>query len=486
MSSNKSSSFISDVLKLVFGTTFAQVLTILASPVLTRLYGPEAFGVLALFMSIVGIIGVIACLGYEYAIMLPKTDEEATNLLGLSLLNVAGVSCFTVPLVYFGGGAIMDILQAPNLESYLILVPPFIFTSGIFLALNYWNSRTKHFGRLSFARVAQSVTSTGTQLGVGFAGYTNGGGLIGGIFIGSLVSTMILGGQILRDDFLLLHQNISWKGMLKGLIRYKKFLFIDTSSNLLNTISWQLPMFLLAVFFSPVVVGFYALGWRLLQLPMGLIGSSITQVFYQRASEAEHKGDLEPIVKGVFQTLLKVGLFPMLVVTLVGKEIFQFVFGNLWAEAGVYTQILSIWAIIWFISSPLSIIYLIKERQEFGLKISITNLSTRFTSLIIGGLLGSPIIALLLFSITGIMTYGYLVLALLQMSGVAPVWAIKKSLSIGKLFIPSGIILLILKQSNASDAIIFIMSSSLILIYYYYIIKTDPYVKQIVAKKWLR
>ena len=80
-----SSSFAANVLKLVTGTTFAQVIIVLASPLLTRLYGPEAFGFLALFTSITSIIGVIACMRYEMAIMLPKTDEEAANLLGLCL-----------------------------------------------------------------------------------------------------------------------------------------------------------------------------------------------------------------------------------------------------------------------------------------------------------------------------------------------------------------------------------------------------------------
>jgi len=97
---------------------------------------------------------------YELAIMLPKTDEEAANLLGLSLLCVAVVSGLTVPALYFGGDALLSLLKAPGLEPYLILVPVFVFISGVFLALNYWNSRTKHFGRLSVARVTSSLATT--------------------------------------------------------------------------------------------------------------------------------------------------------------------------------------------------------------------------------------------------------------------------------------------------------------------------------------
>lgn len=155
----KPSTFATDVLKLVTGTTFAQIIAVLASPLLTRLYGPEAFGFLALFTSITSIIGVVACMRYELAIMLPKTDEEAANLLGLSVLCVVVVSGLTVPALYFGGDAILSLLRAPRPGSYLVLVSPFVFISGAFLALNYWNSRTKHFGRLSVARVTSSLAA---------------------------------------------------------------------------------------------------------------------------------------------------------------------------------------------------------------------------------------------------------------------------------------------------------------------------------------
>jgi lipopolysaccharide exporter len=130
---SRSSSFATDILKLVTGTTFAQVVAILASPLLTRLYGPEAFGFLALFTSITSIIGVIACMRYEMAIMLPKTDEEAANLLGLCLLSVAVVIGLTMPALYFGGDALLSLRGAPGPGSYLILVSPFVFAGGCFL-----------------------------------------------------------------------------------------------------------------------------------------------------------------------------------------------------------------------------------------------------------------------------------------------------------------------------------------------------------------
>jgi lipopolysaccharide exporter len=122
MSSSQSAAFASDVLKIVSGTTIAQIIVMLSSPILTRLYGPEAFGILGIFSSITAIIGVIACLSLNYAILLPKEDEDAVNLLGMSFIVVAIVTSLTLPIVYFGGDLIAGLLGAPELGPSLILV----------------------------------------------------------------------------------------------------------------------------------------------------------------------------------------------------------------------------------------------------------------------------------------------------------------------------------------------------------------------------
>jgi len=481
MAPARSSSFTTDVFKLVTGTTFAQIIAVLASPLLTRLYGPEAFGFFALFTSITSILGVIACMRYELAIMLPKTDEEAANLLGLCLLCVAVVSGLTVLALYFGGDALLSLLKAPGLAPYLILVPPFVFINGVFLALNYWNSRTKHFGRLSIARIISSLATTGTQLGAGFAGFATGGSLIGASLVGSSVSTGVLGGQIWRDDHGLLHKSISWKGMADGLKRYKKFPLIDSGSALLNAASWQMPAFLLAAFFTPVAVGLYSLGFMVLQLPMSLIGGAIAQVFFQRASEARSDGTLSLLVEDVFRLLVMIGIFPILVVTIIGPDIFAVIFGEIWAEAGLYAQILSIWAFVWFISSPLSTIWVVLEKQEFGIRITVLNFVTRIISLVLGGISGSPVIALLLFAISVFFVYGYLDVKMMEFSGVSLVAVKGHVLSALRIIFPPGAILIGLKWINTDPLLLVISTCILVFIYYLYIINTNSDLKRLIS-----
>lgn len=482
MPPSKPSAFATDVLKLVTGTTLAQIIVVLTSPLLTRLYGPEAFGFYALFASITGILGVIACMRYELAIMLPKTDEEAANLLGLCLLCVAVVSGLTIPALYFGGDALLSLLRAPELAPYLILVPPFVFINGVFLALNYWNSRTRHFGRLSVARVTSSLATTGTQLGAGFAGHATGGSLIGANLVGLSVSTGVLGGQIWRDDHVLLRKSISFREMLEGLKRYKKFPLFDSTSALLNAVSWQIPVFLLATFFSPVIVGFYALGFRVLQLPMNLIGSAIAQVFFQRAAEAHKSGDLAPLVRNIVDLLLKVVMFPMVMLAVVGPDLFIVVFGEGWGEAGIYIQILSVWAIFWFLYSAMSTIYVVLEKQRFGLRFNIVNLSTRFLSLLIGGIAGNVFLALALFSLSGAVTYGIFCLVLFDMAGVTAMDVISSFIRIFAFSVPGLCVLLFIKFMAMSPLVTLIISCMLIALYYVAIYVKDSQVHGLLSR----
>jgi lipopolysaccharide exporter len=102
---------------------------------------------------------------YELAIMLPKTDEEAANLLGLCLLCVAVVSGLTVPALYFGGDALLSLLKAPGPGSYFILVSPFVFVGGVSCAEQPELAR-QPFRVTEVARVASSLAITGTQLEV--------------------------------------------------------------------------------------------------------------------------------------------------------------------------------------------------------------------------------------------------------------------------------------------------------------------------------
>jgi O-antigen/teichoic acid export membrane protein len=482
----KKTSFSIDVAKLASGTTIAQALSVLASPFLTRLYDPSTFGILALFTSIITIISVISCLRYEIAIMLPESNEEAGNLMVGSILISVIISLLTVPIVLLGNTSITRILNAPELGPYLWLIPPTILLGGTAVghpAINYWTTRNKHFGWLSFARILGSVTTISFQLIAGYIGHATGGNLIlASVFGGGIVSTLVLGWQVWKYDGKFLIKSFNWKKIYQGLKRYYKFPLFDSWSSLLNTTSWQLPAFFLTAFFSSTVTGFYALGNRVLRVPLNWISSAIAQVFYQRAAEAKVNGTLAQVVEGVFYYLIILSMFPLLLMTIVGKDLFVVIFGNTWSEAGVYAQILSAWTFFWFISSPMSTLFSLLEKQEFLLSLNIVIIITRIISLLIGGLLGSPRIALILFASSGIIVYGYLSIAIMRASGV-PLSRVFRILFNNMLIIlPVGAIFIIFELFGLNSWLIvglFIITTG---IYYLYVIKSDAQILRIINK----
>lgn len=475
-------SFFGDVLKLVSGTVLAQALTILVAPILSRLYAPDAFGSAAVFASVITIIGAVACLRYEQAIMLPETDQDASHLMVASFLLVAVFSGLTLAIVLLARDPLLRLLNAPDLAPYLWLAPIAVLFNGWLLVLNYWNARTKHFGRLSVAPTVKAGTTTSLQVGLGVVGPAHSGSLIASRVLGSTVATAVLGTLTWRDDHTLVRQSVSWPGIRAGLDRYRKFPLYGTWSALLNSISWQLPTFLLSAFFSPTIVGFYALGTRVLRLPMGLIGSAIGRVFFQRAAEAKAAGTLSEVVESAFRRLVMIGMFPLLLLTMIGRDLFVVVFGENWAEAGVYTQILSVWTFFWFISSPLSTLYSVLERQEFGLALNAVIFVTRFVSLGIGGFMGNARLALLLFGVSGILIYGYLSLTIMAAAGVPWRSLIGILAANFALFIPAGLTLVALKAIDASSVVLVTTSCAILGVYCLYVVRSDPPVRSLLSQ----
>jgi O-antigen/teichoic acid export membrane protein len=411
--------FASNLTKLVGATTFAQILTMLASPIVTRLYGPAAFGIYAVFLSIAGMIIPVICLRFEYAIMLPRSDEEAAPLLWVSLTISGLLALGAAPVMFLFGEEIEALFNAPGLSPWLMLIPVILWSAGIFVALNYWNTRTKKFGRLAVAQVARSITIVGTQVGAGFAGLISGGSLILSALLGYMGAALVLGGQIWREDGATLKRGLNRSLMLASIKRYRKFPLVDSWAALLTSMSESFPVFMLATFFSTAVVGAYSLCLTVLQLPLGLIGTSLGQVFFSTAAPARHAGDgvLASLVEETEIRLLMLGALPFMILAVTGQELFIFVFGAAWAEAGIYAQLLAPWIMVTFLSIPISSLFSVLEMQQYSLAQNVIVLPLRVSALAIGGFLGSPVIAIALYSALGVCYTGAVAVFLVRRSG---------------------------------------------------------------------
>lgn len=415
----KQTTFGGDVARLVSGTVIAQIVSFIVTPVITRLYTPNYFGTYAVFVSITGILTIITCLRYDYAILLPEDNKEAANVFFVSVISILVTGLTSAFFLYLSAARLATLLNIQSLSSYWWLVLLTIILNGLFLALRAWSARFRHFKWISTANVASSIVSAGLQLGLGLLGRANSNSLITAYVLGTFVSTLVIGIYVLKSDVRLLLDSFNRYEMWRLAIRYRKFPLVDTWGAFFNNLSWQLPPLLLSSFFGLSVAGYYSLAYRIVQVPMALVGSSIAQVFYQRVSEFQSDAkSVTSIVEATFHKLSVLGMFPALLATVMGPEIFLLIFGPEWREAGVYFQILGIWTLFWFISSPLSTVFIVMERQGSLLLFTSANLVTRFVALYTGGIYHSARFALLLFAISGVAIYGGILLGSFKLAGV--------------------------------------------------------------------
>ncbi len=192
--------FLRDVVKLLTGTAAAQIITILTAPFISRLYDPTAFGTLAVFVSLISIVGVIVCLRYEQAILLPEKDEEASNIFALSLFITFVISAISLFIVLLGHNWLPQLLNAPELTPFLWLIPFSLLIQGVVYSFSNWQARHKRFGRLSAARVSASFTTSAMPLTLSIFHLNPAGVLISSWTSGLLVTISLLSQQIWTKD----------------------------------------------------------------------------------------------------------------------------------------------------------------------------------------------------------------------------------------------------------------------------------------------
>jgi len=367
------SEFSRNVLTLMTGTTIAQAIPIAISPILTRIYTPEDFGVFALFIAITAIFGSIANGRYELAIMLPKKDEDAINIFALGFIITTVMSFVLLIFAIAFNDYFIKLLNNNEIGIWLYFVPIAVFFTGIWNILNYFNNRKKQYKDIAKATIIKSIVTAIIQLSVGFikSGAT---GLISGQILSQLFANTRLLKNIIKDKLLL--AKISKVKVIALSKRYKDFPKYSMWAILANTLSQNLTNILISSFYSITTLGFYSLVQRVLGMPSSLIGSSIGQVFFQQATkEKQQTGKAIKTFNSTVKKLLIIGLPSFGIFFFIVEDLFAFIFSEDWRIAGTYAQIVIPLFFIRFVVATVSAIDTIMERQKIYLLFNIVLLT---------------------------------------------------------------------------------------------------------------
>jgi O-antigen/teichoic acid export membrane protein len=349
------------------GTSIAQAIPIAISPILTRIYTPEDFGVFALYMSIASILSVVATGRYELAIMLPKKDEDAINIVVLSIIITFFVSFVALLLVYTFNAQITNLLGSPGVSNWLYFIPATVLLTGIYQSFNYWSNRKKQYKRLATSRVVQSGTTAITNIGMGVGGFGSSGLILGGV-LGQGVATTILARMIWKEDSCRLNKVNKLK-IFALIKRYKKLPIFNLPNALVDGFRLSGINILIGTVYTTSILGQFSLAWKMIQMPMGLIGSSLSQVFFQKVATTNRE-ELDILVKK-FILRASIVAFPIfLTIYIYAVDIFIIVFGKNWEVAGEVASILTPWLFLNFLTSPLANLFIVLNKQEIVLGVS--------------------------------------------------------------------------------------------------------------------
>ena len=393
------------VLTLMVGTTIAQALPIAVSPILTRLYQPSDFGILVLFTSIVGMVGIIATGRYEMAIVLPDKEEDAANLLGLSITVTFCVCLALLLVVWLFNAKITSMLGNAEVGRWLYLTPVSVVMTGLYQSFTFWCSRQEKFKRLAISRVSQSGATAAGNVIMGAARLGT-SGLIGGTLLGQAISTIVLAGQVWKGDRGKA-RSVTIGKMVELGIRYKDFPLVNSVHAFIDVVQSSGLVFLISAYFSTIVLGLYSFVIRILKMPLSLIGGAVSQVFFQKASMLYNEGgNLSLLVKKTMLRLTLIAIPIFLVLVFFAPILFSTLFGANWRLAGEYARILSPWVLFNFIFSPVSGVYLIVGKQKQAILFGILDTLLKIGSILVGAYFQSPKMGFYCMSGTGIVVLG--------------------------------------------------------------------------------
>ncbi len=344
---------------LTSGTAAAQLITLLILPILTRLFSPEQFGVLASYVAIVAIVSTVSGLRYETAIPLASNDSQAFHLLLLSAGSVFFFAFVTTSFV-----ALLPDHVLP-LGGVKWLIPVGLVGIGIYQALSFWALRNKAYKTLAKTKFSQGIGRAVTQMGAGLLG-AGAGGLALGEVVGRSAGIVPLAWSE-RHRLLVFGRKVTYNELCSTARVYREFPLLVSPASLMNSAGLQVPTLLIASLYGPIVAGWYFAAQRIVALPVQMIARAVGDVFLAEAPEVAKKDParLRIMFRTVSNRLLLCGAVPAGMLILGAPWTVSWLLGAEWKTAGVFLQLLTVAFLFALAYSPIN--FAIIGRNDYSL-----------------------------------------------------------------------------------------------------------------------
>lgn len=396
--------FAKHVATLMAGSAGAMAVSLLAAPIIGRLFTPADYGVAAFFVTLCMLIGSLAPLNYERTILLPKNNEDSFLLISLSLRLLSAISFLILVCV-----GIVWILGFPlpfggTLGARAWFLPAGIWLVGMGSIVNSALTRAKEFHTISYTVFGHSTLTTGSRIAAGAIWGSSISGLIGGFLLGYGAYLPLIKRRS-RVLLRLISPRQSLRRLKNIATEYKDFPLYSMPATFAMRLSSRLPILVIGAIYAPEVLGFYAMADRLIRSPIMSAGQAIRNVYLQRTASLRSRGASlrAPFVKTTIGLTL-LGLIPFGALAFFGTDLLRILLGERWIPAGQYVEVLAPWYYAVWVGSTSQSTMTVLRKQSLWLRLQVCVLVIRIAVFAVSYLMeATPLVILTAFATANVL-----------------------------------------------------------------------------------
>lgn len=354
----KQNKFLKSISILVSGSLLAQLITVLTAPIMTRLFSAESIGIYTYITTVAFLLLPVINGRYELAIVTEKDKNKV-----FALVKLCAYICLLLVLLFSVGLASYSFCYDKFVEyrEYFIIVPFLLLISGYINIVTSYNNRFAKYKLMSTVAIARAVVMCMLVIVFGIFGYGVWGLLLAAL-ISNLASLKKQSEDLLEDINEIF--KTSYIKIKQVAIEYKSFLIFSVPAAFMNSFAFSAVNFCIEDLYGLAALGYYSLSFRILGVPLSLISTNVSKVFFEQASKEYNETGCFINAFGKCTKYLVLMAVPItLGIYYLSPWACKIFFGEEWIVAGEYIQLLAIMFGVRFIVSPLSVGVLVTRKN---------------------------------------------------------------------------------------------------------------------------
>lgn len=342
---------------------FVQMIPLLTAPIIARMYTPSDFGVYAVFFALSTLLSAISTMSLQHSILLEEDDVNAIHAAAVCGVIVLAFSLAILVLILVVPHSYFQRMLGPSVARYLIWLPLSVLISGAFNVLYTWAIRRGRYKRLAINKIILGAATAAFQIGVGMTFPSPTGFVVANLLGLSLAVALLV--RTFTHDFAIMKPDVGVALAVQHIRRHRRLAIWTLPAGLINGLAQYLPDLLINRQFGVHRLGQYSLANRMINFPMSFIAGSLQDIFRQQATlEFGEYGDCEKVFLRFLIILSAFAGLVLMPVILLAPYAFPLIFGKQWGGAGELIQAIGFLLIVRFVSSPLSYVWIIRDRQR--------------------------------------------------------------------------------------------------------------------------